>query len=164
MVSVTVSGQVKLVSTAARIRAEGNKSLAKEMGARIKASLDPVDRAILASVAATMPSGYAPVLSRSLKFRKQVATTGRRAAVRHVTYATGSKERRDVAALEAGRLRHPVFGRSRAGRRRGERIANPWAVTKVQAGFHARGTRNAMEHAEDAMVTVLDGLATRLGR
>ncbi len=105
--------------------------------------------------------GYQDEASRSVRFRTAVRTAGRTAAFRITTFADGKSERRDIRALDAGRLRHPVYGRSRTIPGRG-RVPNPWAVTRIEAGFFRRGTDRAAADAERQMITVLDDFASRL--
>jgi hypothetical protein len=106
--------------------------------------------------------GYNAVFGKSLRFRVSKRLAGQTADVSLITYADGTSERRDIRALEDGRLRHPVFGRSRDGGRKGERVVNPWAVTKIRAGFHKRDTADAMDKAADALEDVIEDYAQRL--
>jgi hypothetical protein len=145
------------------MRAEGNKDLSKAMGIALSRAAEPIKEAISAEAAKTMPSegGYSDLLNASLRHRMSRRLAGQRAQVIIATYADGTKERRDVVALNKGNLRHPVFGRSRTGRR-GERLANPWAVTKIRPGFHDRGVADAMDRAQAALMDVVEDYAGRL--
>jgi hypothetical protein len=162
MVDVRISGAAQLRRVAAQIRATGDKGLGREMGRAIDKALEPTKKAIDASAERTMPSGYRSVLTRSLKHRRGLRTTTRTASVRLTTSAVGEKEARDLPALEAGNLRHPVFRRSRPTKR--GRKANPWAVTKVEPGFHRRGTAKTADEAEKQLRVVLDDFADRLAK
>ena len=161
---IRVLGAANLHKVAAQIRAEGRKDLAREMSAALTKATEPIRRAIRASADQTMPreGGYQAAFDKSLRFRNSRRNQANQATVNLTTYADGSSERRDIKALEAGRLRHPVFGRSRPGRRKGERVANPWAITSILAGFHKRGTDGAIDEAEQELVKVVDDLAERL--
>jgi hypothetical protein len=161
---VHVVGAATLHRVAAQMRAEGRKDLSRAMSTALSKATEPVKRSIKESAAATMPreGGYAAALDKSLRFRMQRRGSGDTAAVTLVTYADGTSERRDVVALEAGRLRHPVFGRSRPGSRKGERHANPWAVTSIRAGFHKRGTDHAADEAQRQLESVIEDYAHRL--
>jgi hypothetical protein len=161
---VRVSGAANLHKVAAQIRAEGRKDLAREMSAALTKATEPVQRAIRASAGQTMPrsGGYNAAFDKSLRFRNSRRTGGSQASVNLATYADGASERRDIKALEGGNLRHPVFGRSRPGARKGERTANPWTVTSIRAGFWKRGTDGAMDEAQKQLETVIEGLASRL--
>lgn len=163
---VTVTGQAELRRVAGQIRAAGDKGLGREMGEALRRAARPVQASIRTEYAG-LPrrGGYAAAFSRSLRFRTSLRARRRDAAFRLTTYADGTKDKRDIRRLEAGELRHPVYGRSRRirrGRRAGTARLNPWAVTRVKGGYHERGTDGAADEAEREMVTVLDGFAARL--
>ena len=161
---VRVEGGAALHRVASEIRREGRKDLAREMSRALSNATDPVRKSIRESADATMPrqGGYQAAFDKSLRFRMSRTNRSNEASVNLITYADGDSERRDIRALEAGNLRHPVFGRSRPGPRKGERVANPWAVTKIRAGFHKRGTAGAADEAQKEIVKVADALAERL--
>jgi hypothetical protein len=95
--------------------------------------------------------GYAGEMSRSLRFKTQKRTGGNSASYTLLTYADGKAERRDIRALEAGNLRHPIFGNR-----------NAWALTKIRPGFHKRGTDNALDEATKQMGEVVRNFSARL--
>lgn len=161
---VRVTGAATLHRVAAQIRAEGRKDLARELSAGLVKATEPIRRDIRASADETMPreGGYQAAFDKSLRFRHSRTNRADEASVKLITFADGTSERRDIRALEAGNLRHPVFGRSRSGPRKGERVANPWAVTKIRAGFHKRGTADAADEAEREISKVAASLAERL--
>lgn len=165
MLEVRIEGVADLRKVAARIRAEGNKDLSRELAAGLRDATRPVQAAIREEYE-QLPKrgGYAGVFSKSLRFRTDQRAGSNTARLVLRTYADGTKERRDINRLEKGVLRHPVFGRSRPGKRKGERIANPWAVTSVKGEFHKRGTENAADEAEREMIQVARNLAARLVR
>jgi hypothetical protein len=157
-----ISGQDQLRKLAAHIKATGDKGLGRQMAKALDNLVEPIKRDIGASAYNTMPSGYRDTLTRSLKHRRSTRITARQATIRLTTTATGTKEGRDLPALEAGRLRHPVYGRSRNTKR--GRIPNPWTVTDIKAGFHKRGTEDAADRAEKALLGVLDDFTERLAK
>lgn len=159
---VEILGSAELKRLAAQIKATGDKGLGTELGKAMREAGKPVERSIRAEYKGLPASGgYAGVFSKSLRFRTSLRTAARSASFRLLTFADGTHERRDINKLEAGQLRHPVFGRSRAGRK-GERIANPWAVTTVRGGFHKRGTDHAADEAEKQMDSVVADFAEKL--
>lgn len=161
---VRVDGAAALHRVAAQIRAEGRKDLAGEMSRALSKATEPIRKSIRASADETMPreGGYNALFDKSLRFRNSRKNRANQASVNLATYADGQSERRDIKALERGDLRHPVRGRSRPGPRKGERIANPWAVTKIRDGFWKRGTDGAMDEAQKELEKVIEGLAKRL--
>lgn len=161
---VRIKGAVDLHKAAAQIRAEGNKDLAKEMSRGLSRAIEPVRKKIRSSAGETMPreGGYNAAFDKSLRFRMAHRNGANQSALSLTTFADGSSERRDIRSLEGGNLRHPVFGRSRPGPRKGERTANPWSVTKIRDGFWKRGTDSAMDEVEKEIGKVADGLLDRL--
>lgn len=161
---VRVEGAAELRRVAAQIRAEGRKDLGREMGRALARASEPLKAGIKQSAAATMPrsGGYAAAFDKSLRFKAQQKGDGASASYTLVTYADGTSERRDIRALEAGNLRHPIFGRSRPGARKGERTANQWSVTSIRPGFHKRGTKNAADEVEKQLGVVVTDFARRL--
>lgn len=149
------------------MRAEGRKDLSRDMGRAISRATDPVRVAIAAEAEKVMPSegGYRDLLTASLRHRLSRRLGGQRAQIILATYADGTKERRDIVALNKGNLRHPIYGRSfryKVGARAGSIRRNGWAVTKIRPGFHDRGVAQAMELAADALMDVVEDYAGRL--
>jgi hypothetical protein len=159
-VSVQISGIGELHKLVAQIKAAGDKGLGRQMSQALAGVVAPVEAAIIESAAETMPSGYEETLTRSLKHRRTSRAAARLASLRLTTFAEGTAERRDLPSLERGRLRHPVFGRSRRTRR--GRRPNPWASTAIRPGFHQRGVDNAGPLAEQALQKVLADFADRI--
>jgi hypothetical protein len=160
---VRIEGAASFKALAARMRAEGDKNLASQMARALGRAAEPVKVAIRKEAQQTMPhsGGYSALLTASLRHRMSRRLGGQQASLIINTYADGTKNRRDIVALNRGTLRHPVFGRSRSGRR-GERRANPWAVTTIEAGFHQRGTKDALELAQNELMDVVEDYAGRL--
>lgn len=158
-----IDGSAELHRLAEQIRASGDKGLGRQMARALKQATEPIEREIRQEYK-TLPTGggYAEVFSKSLRFRTQQRTGARTASYVLKTYADGTKERRDIERLESGQLRHPVYGRSRPSRRRGERHGNPWAVTRVRGNFHKRGTDGAADEAEKQLSKVLTEFANKL--
>lgn len=162
-IEVSVEGGERLRSFATQMRAASQAGLGKEMAAGLRRATKPISASIRDEWERVGPGsgGYRELVSRSLRFRNTIKNNSRTASVTLVTFADGTKQRRDIQALERGVIRHPVFGRSRPGRR-GERLANPWSVTTIAPGFHKRGTDAAIDRAEREMGAVLDDFAARL--
>jgi hypothetical protein len=161
---VRVSGTVRLHQLAARMRAEGRKDLLREMGDALTQAAEPLKDRIRIEASEVMPAegGYKEEFNKSLKFRVQRRGASAASDVTLTTYATGTSERRDIRALNKGVLRHPVYGRSRAGKRKGERHTNPWAVTSIRDKFWDRGTKNAADEAEKRMLKVVEQFSEKL--
>lgn len=112
----------------------------KELGKRLRAAAKPLRPAIQVEAAARLPKrgGYAPLMSKSVRARTTVREDRLSALISVTIYSAGKKQRRDIVKIDAGTLRHPVFGRSRRlrrGNRAGTYIRNPWSVTAVPPRF-----------------------------
>jgi hypothetical protein len=152
VIDARITGAQQLREVAAHIRNTGDKGLGRQFGRALEKAVEPLKKSIADSAERTMPSGYAPTLSRSLKHRRTTKTDTRQGTVRLATYGEGHKQRRDLPALEKGNLRHPVFGRSRS----------PWVQQRIRAGFHERGTEKAGGEAEKQILVVVDDYVQRL--
>jgi hypothetical protein len=164
---VRIEGADLFRQVAQQMRAESAKGMARQMATALSKVAEPVKVEITRETLAAMPSegGYRGLMSASLEHRMSRRMGGRHAQLIIATYAEGTKERRDIKALNRGILRHPVYGRSRkikVGVRAGTIIPNPWAVTSVNGGFHERGTARAMARARVELAVVLDDFAGRL--
>lgn len=149
---VQILGGAELRALARQISAAGDKGLGAEMGRALKRASTPVQRSIREEYG-DLPhrGGYAPLFSKSLRFRTSLRAGGRSASFRLTTFADGARERRDIRSLEGGALRHPVYGRRRN-----------WKTTRVRGGYHQRGTDHAADEVQEQMSTVLREFAAKL--
>ena len=152
MIDPRIAGIADLRKLSAHIRAEGAKGLGKELANALEKAIQPLEAEIVAEAERTMPSGYGPLLARSIRHRRTRRAAAREASVRLTTRAEGKQERRDLPALNQGILRHPVFGRRR----------KPWTVTQIRPAFYTRAIENAADLAEQRVLVVLADLAERL--
>lgn len=124
----TITGQADVRAAAMRCRAEArtfqrNMVVGATKGAR---QLKP---AIKAAIPTFMPSGYAPLLARSLSVTTRSSAKG----VMIKVLAKGKGELRDLTARNLGSLRHPVHGRWRR-TPSGRWVKNPWVQQRVPPG------------------------------
>lgn len=166
--SVKVTGSPQLHSLRTRLRETGDKGLGKELGRGLRRAASKFPPAVRAEVPKAMPSGYAPVLARSLRFRLSVRDSRTTSWVTYRVYGDGQKERRDVPRLNAGVLRHPVFGRTRPlknhARYRATSMANPWVAQKVRKGFVDRPVDRLSGDVAREMRAVVDTIANMITR
>lgn len=148
-----------------------DKPLQREVYGALNRSVKPLRAAVKTEAARTLPhrGGYADLMSHSVKVRSQ-----RRAAtaLRLIVSAKGEDEDRDVRRVDKGELRHPVYGRSRRRtwtrfkpRKRipgGQLIPNPWATTRVRAGFATRPLEAGMPAVRRELVDALDRVARHI--
>ncbi|GGK32174.1 hypothetical protein GCM10010124_26210 [Pilimelia terevasa] len=135
---------------AADCRDAGRKDLERELQRGLTGAVAPTRQAIKTAAGKAMPraGGYAGLLVPVLNVAARKSSA---IGIRLVVSAKGETEQRDVRALDAGTLRHPVHGRSRYSRKAGRRVSNPWAITDIPAGFASK----TFERQADAIVVRL---------
>lgn len=149
--SVRVTGSAQLHHVMQVLKETGNRGLGKGMAAGLRMATTPLKPAVLAEVPKAMPSGYAPILSRSLQFRTQVRDFKYVARVTWRVHGDGQKERRDVPALNRGILRHPLYGNRQW-----------WVDQKVRKGFVDRPLDRLGVDVRREMNKVIDAVANRI--
>lgn len=100
-------------------------------------AVKPLQREIKAEAAESLPKagGYAATMARTVRVSVRFGGSGAPVLQARV-YATGKGELRDVRRVNAGTLRHPVFGRFRMTAKGWK--PNQWKVTRVRPGFVTR--------------------------
>lgn len=154
MIQGAVSGQRELRHVQSLLLG-ANERLQRRVVEETRAALKPTKDQIKAAAEAYMPSGYGPILAPALRVttRVQAGSTVRA----YVTVsAKGKVENRDVATLNYGRLRHPLFGRRGKGH---------WFTTRVKPRFVSdpidrlakRVGDGAEKAANDVADTIVEG-------
>lgn len=125
----------------------------------------PLKPAIQASAVRVLPKrgGYGPLMSASVRLRTQARERRGSASVHITVWAKGKTDKRDVARINAGMLRHPVFGRTRRLKRhakwRATSKSNPWVAQKVRRGFVDRPVDQLTPDVVREMHAVVDWVA-----
>lgn len=99
--------------------------------------------------AATLPSGYAPTMARTVRLsvrRRGLTTTAE-------VYARGRRKERDVRSVDAGELRHPLYGNR-----------DHWFVTRVRSGFVDRPVKNLGERIATESLDALERVGNEIVR
>jgi hypothetical protein len=111
-VSVGISGSsaAELRYLAAKFRKAAARDLTRVLKRAQREAVKPLQKAIKEEALATLPKrgGYSVVMAKAVKVSASGGTPGRPLIVR--IYARGKTEERDVRQVNAGILRHPVFG------------------------------------------------------
>ena len=145
------AGSADLASVRRALRKVGDTGLGRQLAAGLSRAARPLGPAIRAEVPKAMPSGYAPVLSKSLRFRTAVKSTKSTARLTYRVYGDGRREKRDVPTLNRGRLRHPVYGRR-----------SVWAEQRVRSGFVDRPVDRMVPDVVREMQAVVDQVAAQI--
>lgn len=152
MTELTVRGGAELRYVAGRLRKAAARDLTRELRQGQRDAVKPLQKEIKASAALTLPKhgGYAAIMSRTVKVATRVGI--RAGTVTARIYARGKTELRDVVAVNAGILRHPVYGhRTR------------WSTTQVPPRFVDepvdRLFNRVVDESDQAVRRVLDSIA-----
>lgn len=149
---VQMSGGAELYRLRTQLRKMGDTGLGKQIDRGMKRAVKPLGPEIVAEVPKAMPSGYAPLLSKSMRFRLSSRTKRQSTTLTYKVFGDGKKERRDVPVLNRGRLRHPVFGKRR----------KAWVDQKVRSGFVDRPVDRLQPEMRREMQAVLKYVADQL--
>jgi hypothetical protein len=143
----------------------GGKQVPGAIRRGFQRSLAPFEDAVRRQADARFPAGYAAVFGASVQVRVSVRTAGQAAHADVRVWADGQADRRKIAALEAGVLAHPVYGRYRTRRwtatrpRRRQpprRIPNPWVRQRIRPGFGAAALDEVRPQVTQSMRMVLN--------
>lgn len=145
-------GTADLTSVRRALKQVGDVGLGKQLARGLSRAARPLGPAIRAEVPRAMPSGYAPVLSKSLRFRTAVNSTKQTARLVFRVYGDGRREKRDVPTLNRGVLRHPVYGKRGAG----------WVAQRVRSGFVDRPADRMGPDISREMQGVVDYVADQI--
>ncbi|MDG4796217.1 hypothetical protein [Micromonospora sp. WMMD1082] len=152
--SVQVSGGRDLTAVRRQLRVAGDRRLSQQMSRALSRAAKPLKPAVQASAVRLLPSGYGPLMSKSLRLRTQARERRGAATVSIRVHAAGKVENRDVARINAGTLRHPVFGKRR----------KAWIAQRVRRGFVDRPVDGMTPDVVREMHAVVDWVADTITR
>ncbi|MFG1776613.1 hypothetical protein ACGFIG_09310 [Micromonospora sp. NPDC049048] len=168
--SVQVHGAERFHLVARRLQgAADRKDLVRELRKGILDAVPELKEAVRQDAPAYLPDRYAAELVPSLRMTTSTSTGGSQVTVKITVTAKGAKgNSRQVATLEAGRLKHPVFGRTRPLKRHAKHRAtsrlNPWVTQAVTPGFVTKPmlagrpeVRREIEAAVDRVLNKITG-------
>ncbi len=169
--SVEVVGADRFRVVARRLRlAADRKDLTRELRKGILDAVPALKDAVRKDAAAYLPDAYAAELVPSLRMTTSSRLSGDQVTVTIAVTANGrGGNPRQVATAEAGRLKHPVFGRTRALKRHALHKAtsqkNPWVNQRVKPGFVTKpmlgqqpAVRREIEAAVDRVLDKITGV------
>ncbi|MFG3702381.1 hypothetical protein ACGF5C_31540 [Micromonospora sp. NPDC047620] len=168
--SVQVRGGDRFTLVARRLKgAADRKDLVRELRKGILDAVPALKDAVRTDAPAYLPDRYAAELVPSLRMTTSTSTGGSQVTVTIHVSAKGAKgNARQVGDVEAGRLKHPVFGRTRALKRhalhRATSQLNPWVTQAVKPGFVTEpmsegrpAVRREIEAAVDRVLNKITG-------
>lgn len=154
MLSGRVTGQAELRHVQGQITVALPK-LIKKATPGVRREMDKLEPDVQAEAGVTLPAqgGYGLVMERSVRAKTTVKATAKRIVATGDVSARGKREDRDVAAVNRGRLRHPLF-----------RNRLHWYTTTVLPGFVDRPIDRAGERIADVVRDARDDVADEIVR
>lgn len=157
---VQVTGQRDLFRLAHNLNAAGQKGLKRELDKASREAGRVIADEVKDHTKDYIPANFERRWDTSFVAEVEVRLVqSRRITV--VFYGRGKKQRRDIKAINAGNLKHPVYGRFRR-LKDGTLKANPWVSTppqRIRPGLVDEPARRAMPRAvkkiEDAVSRVV---------
>jgi hypothetical protein len=147
-VDLVVHGGEQLEKVARRLKEIGDKELRKELFSGIQRAAKPMKLAAQQAARSKLPRrGGLNEWVASSKFTVSVRS-GKFPAAR----VTGKKSGHDLAALNRGRLRHPLYGD------RGH-----WYTQQIDANWFSDAMAAQAPAVREEIVAILDDIARRIG-
>lgn len=149
MIDLKVVGASELRRVARNIKEVGDKDLKRELHRGLNRAVKPLKLAVKAEALHRMPSGYAPVLTGSLKVGSSIRAAG---AIKIRASAKGKRDNRDLRALdERGSLKHPLYGNR-----------NRWYTTRIRPGFFTDPLVKGAHQVRAEVVQVINRVARKM--
>jgi len=145
-------GAAELHRLAVQLRKAEVSTLETELRRQQREAFTPLEKDVKAEAASTLPSGYAPIMANAVKAKVSVRKGSALLSAR--VYAKGKAEERDVREVNAGRLRHPVFGHRR----------RAWHVTRVRSGFVDRPFDRTVDRVVDKSADAAEQILAQIAR
>ena len=154
MPQVSLGSDAELRKVAAQLRKAERLDLTRELRKGQRQALRPLQPAIKAEALASLPKrgGYNQVMARAIKVTVLTRLSGGPVVRAHI-YARGKVEHRDVAAVNVGRLRHPLLGRRRH-----------WFNTNVLPGFVDRAVDRVRSQIVDESLNAIEHVLASVAR
>lgn len=159
---INVSGAKDLYRFAHALNEAGNTGLKRELDKASRRAGDALADEVRAHTDDYIPQTFEDDWKRSMQSRVEVRLVqSRRITV--VFWANGAKGHRKIREINAGNLRHPVFGRTRPLKRHWIHKAtsqiNPWVDQAIRPGLVdepvKRATPKAVQELDDAVHRVV---------
>jgi hypothetical protein len=139
---IEVQGAEQFAQLAKRLRDAANKDLQQEMSKQITAAMRPLTAAIRASAASTLP--------QSGGLAGRIAASSMRTRRRASGISLTASNAYTLKMLDAGSVRHPVFGRG------------SWVTQSVTPGWWTKPTTAFAPQARAAVQKALDDVAAKI--
>lgn len=159
---VQVTGQKDLFRLAHNLHEAGQKGLKRELDKASRQAGDVIAKEVRDHTKDYIPANFERRWDTAFEAKVEVRLVASR-RITVVFYARGKAQRRDIKAINAGRLRHPVYGRFRR-LKDGTRKANPWVVQAIRPGLVDEPATRAMPKARKKIEDAIDRVSQQIVR
>jgi hypothetical protein len=157
-----VSGQKDLYRLAHNLHEAGQKNLKRQLDKASRQAGNEIAREVQQHTKDYIPANFEHRFDTAFVAEVEVRLVASR-RITVVFYARGKTVRRDIRAINAGRLRHPVFGRNRR-LKNGTLQANPWVMQTIRPGLVDEPARRAMPKARKQIEDAIDRVSQQIGK
>ena len=153
-VDIKVVGHHKLGRVARAARHAQDKDAASQLRKALTRVSKPLQKAVRDDTHKRLPrrGGHAKTIKKALRLTTKSKTSMRAAGITIKCRAVGRKRHRDVGALEAGRLRHPVPGRRR------------WVLQKIPPHFFTGPINENVDQVREELLDAMDRVGRRVAQ
>ena len=146
-IELQIRGARELGAVAGRLRGAANRDLRLELYRGLRAAVAPIPAAVRRSALATLPrAGGLAALVAASKITTRRRATGADVGIR----VTGSHEH-DIAAMDRGRVRHPLYGNKEF-----------WFTQPVRPGWWSTPAGETAPAARTQVVSVLERIKKQI--
>lgn len=148
---IEVSGAEQLAALSKRLKDAGERGLKRELDKAIREAVAPLKDAVRQSALQRLPhkGGLNQRVADQVVPRPRKVNSSKGVGLRVV--ATGKQGMRSLAALDAGRIRHPVYGNT-----------DKWVSQRVAPRFWSQPMEEIAPKAAEDVQAALDRVARRI--
>ena len=146
--TISVRGADDLADLGRALRESGDRELRRELFRALNRATKEPKAAAKKELSSVLPSG-SRIHFAGLRLNTRTRVSGRWPGVR----VQSGKSNHDWAALNRGRLRHPLFGRRGPGQ---------WFNTSIEPGWFSRPMGAAVDQMRGEILTAIDDVRRRV--
>lgn len=156
VISLADHGAEQFFALARRLREADDKDLRRELYRGLNGAMKPLTAAVRQSAVDVLPrrGGLGAEIARS-KMRTQRRTGAKSVGIKLIVTGTGGSmgRGRDIAALDRGKARHPLFGNR-----------SHWYLQAVPPGWFTRPTDNSKSEVQEKLLAAMQNVADKIDR
>lgn len=153
--SITVTGAQSLARLGRALKEQGRADLRKDLLRGVRKASKPMVPAARAAAEEWLPhSGGLAADIAGARWGVRTRLQGRGAGVRITGAWTSGGRKHDLAAMDSGELRHPVWGHTELDRK--------WVAQEIHAGWFSDAMNNLAPEIRQELLQVIDEIARRL--